>query len=174
MSAVILVLGDDVSTDILYPGRFMATVLPAETPRFAFADLPAFNAKLAGGGFPPGSIVAAGRNFGCGSSREQAVSCLRGHDLVIAAKSFSRIFLQNAVNLGLPCLICPTLETAEGDDLEIGAEAIVDRSSGRSMALVALPPARLAIMEAGGLIAYTRRRLLAERMPLPSRGVPGG
>ena len=98
---VVLALGDDVSTDVIYPGRYMATVLPAETPQFAFADLGAFNAKLRAGAVPGGSVVVAGTNFGCGSSREQAVSALKGHELVIVAESFARIFLQNAINLGL-------------------------------------------------------------------------
>jgi hypothetical protein len=79
----------------------MATVLPTETPQFAFADLTDFNAKLKAKQVPPGSVLLAGKNFGCGSSREQAVSALKGHELVIVAKGFARIFTQNSVNLGL-------------------------------------------------------------------------
>ena len=75
---VVLALNDDVSTDQIYPGRYMATVLPTETPQFAFADQTAFNALLKGGGVPAGSVIVAGKNFGCGSSREQAVSTLKG------------------------------------------------------------------------------------------------
>jgi aconitase A len=65
-------LGDDISTDVIYPGRYMATVLPTETPQFAFATTPEFNAKLKAKQVPPGSVIVAGKNFGCGSSREQA------------------------------------------------------------------------------------------------------
>jgi 3-isopropylmalate dehydratase small subunit len=107
VASVVLCLGDDVSTDVIYPGRYMATVLPAETPQFAFADDPGFNGKLKAGEIPPGSVVVAGKNFGCGSSREQAVSCLKGHELVVIARGFARIFLQNAINLGLRVITCP-------------------------------------------------------------------
>ena len=156
---VILKLGDDVSTDIIYPGRFMATVLPAETPQFAFADNAAFNGKLKAGEIPAGSAIVAGKNFGCGSSREQAVSCLKGHELTIVAKNIARIFLQSAINLGLDIVICPAIEAAEGDELEIAGGRVVNRTSGESFAVEPLPKARQAIIDAGGLVAYTRKLL---------------
>jgi 3-isopropylmalate/(R)-2-methylmalate dehydratase small subunit len=96
MAKVVLKLGDDISTDIIYPGRYMATVLPRETPQYAFADYAEFNARLRQGEIPAGSIIVGGKNFGCGSSREQAASCLKGPELVIVAKHFARIFLQNS------------------------------------------------------------------------------
>ena len=157
---VVLALDDDVSTDQIYPGRFMATVLPTETPQFAFADHTAFNALLKSGGVPAGSVVVAGKNFGCGSSREQAVSALKGHELVIVAKSFARIFLQNAINLGLKLLEVPDLVAAEGDDLAIGLTELTNLTSGRRFTVRPLPAARQAIMDAGGLIPYTRKRLV--------------
>ena len=98
MATVIYQVGDDISTDVIYPGRFMATVLPTETPLLAFADDAAFNARLKAKQVPLGSVLVGGQNFGCGSSREQAVSCLKGHELIIVAKSFARIFLQNSIN----------------------------------------------------------------------------
>ena len=119
MAKVVFKLGDDISTDIIYPGRFMATVLPTETPQYAFADHAEFNEKLKRKEIAPGSVILAGDNFGCGSSREQAASCLKGHDLTIVAKGFARIFLQNAINLGFKTIICPEIEANEGDDLEI-------------------------------------------------------
>ena len=139
----------------------MATVLPTETPQFAFADDAAFNSKLKAKQVPPGSLVVGGGNFGCGSSREQAVSCLKGHELVIVAKSFARIFLQNGINLGLRMLVCPDLEAAEGDELELGPDMVVNQTSGKRFALVPMPKSRQAIIDAGGLINYTRQRLLA-------------
>jgi 3-isopropylmalate dehydratase small subunit len=160
MPKVVLKLGDDVSTDTIYPGRFMATVLPTETPQFAFADLTEFNARLKDGTHAPGSIVVAGDNFGCGSSREQAASCLKGYDLAIVAKGFARIFLQNSANLGLRTIICPSIEASEGDEMEIEPDAVRNLTTGRSFGIVPLPPARQAIIDAGGLIAYTRRRLM--------------
>ena len=163
MSTVVLTLPDDVSTDVIYPGRFMATVLPSETPQFAFADLTDFNAKLKAKQVAPGSVLVAGKNFGCGSSREQAVSTLKGHELVIVAKGFARIFTQNSVNLGLRLVEVPDLEAKEGDELEIGATEVVNATTGKRFRVVPLPPARQALIDAGGLIAYTRKRLMAKR-----------
>ena len=152
-------VGDDVSTDIVYPGRFMATVLPTETPAFAFADNADFNRKLKSGEIPRGSAIVAGKNFGCGSSREQAVSCLKGYDLAVVARDISRIFLQSAINLGLNIIICPEIEAAEGDELEIAGGKVLNLTSGKSYATNPLPKARQAIIDAGGLIPYTRKLL---------------
>ncbi len=160
---VVLVLGDDVSTDDIYPGRYMATVLPTETPQYAFADHTAFNAQLRTGAVPLGSVIVAGKNFGCGSSREQAVSTLKGHEVVVVAKSFARIFLQNAVNLGLRLIEVPDVAASEGDDLAIGQADLINLTTGRRFGIKPLPPARQAIMEAGGLIPYTRKRLVGVR-----------
>lgn len=163
MAKVVLKLDDDVSTDAIYPGRFMATVLPEETPQYAFADLTEFNARLGGGGVPPGSVIVAGQNFGCGSSREQAASCLKGPQLTIVARGFARIFLQNAINLGLRTIICPQLEATEGDDLDFAATEVTNRTTGRSYTIVPLPAARQSIVDAGGLIPYARVLLVKAR-----------
>jgi len=157
---VVRKLGDDVSTDIIYPGRFMATVLPAETPQFAFADDAEFNRKLKAKEVPPGSFIVAGNNFGCGSSREQAASCIKGHDLIVVARHFARIFLQNSINVGLKMVICPTIEAEEGDELGLAGGAVLNRTSGKSFPVLPLPRARQAIIDAGGLIPYARRLLL--------------
>ena len=162
MPKVILKLENDISTDDIYPGRFMATVLPAETPQFAFLDRTDFNAKLKARAFPPGSVIVGGENFGCGSSREQACSTLKGHEVAVVAKSISRIFLQNSINLGLQVVICPGIEDSEGDDLEITADQVLNRTTGRAFDQVKLPAARKGIMDAGGLIPYTRARLMAK------------
>ncbi|MDR3683415.1 MAG: 3-isopropylmalate dehydratase [Geothrix sp.] len=162
MPKVILKLENDISTDDIYPGRFMATVLPAETPQFAFFDRTDFNASLNAKAFPPGSIIVGGENFGCGSSREQACSTLKGHDVAVVARSVARIFLQNSINLGLRVVICPGLEAGEGDELEITADQVLNRTTGRAFDQVQLPAARKGIMDAGGLIPYTRARLMAK------------
>ncbi len=161
MAKVVYVVGDDVSTDTIYPGRFMATVLPSETPQFCFADDKAFNAALQQKRLPPGGVIVAGQNFGCGSSREQAASTLKGHGLTVVARGFARIFLQNSINLGLRTVICPDIAAEAGDELEFTAGAVRNLTRGREFATVPLPPARQAIIDAGGLIAYTRARLLA-------------
>ncbi len=160
MPRVVLVLGNDISTDVIYPGRFMATVLPSETPQFAFADHTEFNEKLMSKQVPAGSIIVAGRNFGCGSSREQAVSTLRGHELTVVAEGFARIFLQNAVNLGLNVVTAPGVSAAAGDELEFSGDRVTNVTTGKSFAIVKLPQARQTIIDAGGLIPYTRHRLL--------------
>jgi len=162
MAKVIISLGNDISTDDIYPGRFMATVLPAETPQFAFFDRTEFNAQLKAKAFPHGSIIVGGENFGCGSSREQACSTLKGHEVAVVARSISRIFLQNSINLGLQVVICPAIEASEGDDLEITADQVLNKTTGRTYDQVKLPAARKGIMDAGGLIPYTRARLMAK------------
>jgi len=162
MPKVIIKLENDISTDDIYPGRFMATVLPTETPQFAFFDRTEFNAKLKGKAFPPGSIIVGGENFGCGSSREQACSTLKGHEVAVVARSISRIFLQNAINLGLQVVICPGIEASEGDEVEITADQVLNRTTGKAFVQVQLPAARKGIMDAGGLIPYTRARLMAK------------
>ncbi len=156
MAKVVLKLGADISTDIIYPGRFMATVLPSETPQYAFADLD-FNKKLKAKEIEPGNFIVADKNFGCGSSREQAASCLTGWGLKVIAKNYARIFLQNSINVGLYMVICPAIEANEGDDLEIEGGKVVNRTSGRSFDIVPLPKARQAIIDAGGLIPFARK-----------------
>lgn len=165
MPKVIAKVGDDISTDVIYPGRFMATVLPSETPQFAFADDEALNARLRSGEIPPGSVLLAGKNFGCGSSREQAASTLRGYDLVIVAQGFARIFIQNAINLGLRTVTCPGIEAEAGDELELEGDAVVNRTRGKRFPIEPLPAARRAIVDAGGLIPYARKKLIESRLP---------
>ena len=163
MATVAFVAGDDVSTDVIYPGRYMATVLPAETPQFAFADNAELNARLKAGQIPPGSLIVAGKNFGCGSSREQAVSTLKGYDLTIVADSFARIFMQNAINLGLQVVVAPGVQASAGDEIDVLPDRVMNRSTGNATPTVRLPEARQAIIDAGGLIAYTRTLLLQRR-----------
>jgi 3-isopropylmalate/(R)-2-methylmalate dehydratase small subunit len=162
MAKVIYTLGDDISTDIIYPGRYMATVLPTETPQFAFADITDLNDLLKSKQVPAGSIIVGGKNFGCGSSREQAVSALKGYELIMVAKNFARIFLQNSINLGLQTVTCPTLVAVNDDIVEITPTAVVNVTSGKSFPVIPLPEARRAIVEAGGLIPYTRKRVMAK------------
>jgi 3-isopropylmalate/(R)-2-methylmalate dehydratase small subunit len=160
MSKIIFKVGDDISTDAIYPGRFMATVLPSETPQFAFADYPEFQNLVKKNEIQPGSIIVGGNNFGCGSSREQAVSTLKGYDLTIVANDFARIFFQNSINLGLKCVVCPGVEASLGDELDITEDTLTNKTTGKSYSVEPLPKARQAIVDAGGLIAYTKKRLL--------------
>lgn len=159
MAKVVYAVGDDVSTDAIYPGRFMATVLPTETPQYCFYDDRVFNTALVQKQVPAGGIVVGGHNFGCGSSREQAASTLHGHGLIVVAKAFARIFLQNSINLGLRMVICPGIEASVGDDLAITPTHVRNMTTGKDFVIVPLPAARQAIIDAGGLIPYTRTRL---------------
>ncbi len=161
-ACVILSLGDDVSTDVVYPGRYMATVLPTETPAYAFADHAAFQAAVKAKAIPPGAVIAAGDNFGCGSSREQAASCLKGWGVVVIAKSFARIFLQNAINLGLRVVVAPGFAADEGDEIVFEGGGVENRTKRTAFDIAPLPRARQAIIDAGGLIPYTRARLMAQ------------
>jgi len=80
--------------------------------------------------------------------------------MVIIARHFGRIFLQNSINVGLRTIICPDIEADEGDDLELTDNAVINKTRGKSFSVVPLPPARQAIIDAGGLIPYTRQILL--------------
>jgi 3-isopropylmalate/(R)-2-methylmalate dehydratase small subunit len=163
MNKVVFKVGDDISTDHIYPGRFMATVLPTETPQYAFADYADFNGKLKKKEVPAGSVIIAGKNFGCGSSREQAASTLKGWGLTIIARGFARIFLQNSINLGLKTVICPTIDADEGDEVEVTPDTVINKTKKKAYYISPLPLARQAIIDAGGLIPYTREKLLEMR-----------
>jgi 3-isopropylmalate/(R)-2-methylmalate dehydratase small subunit len=163
VAKVIIALGNDISTDDIYPGRFMATVLPSETPQYTFSDRTEFNARLRAREFPHGSVIVGGENFGCGSSREQACSALKGYELTVVARSISRIFLQNSINLGLRVVICPAIEAKEGDELDVTADQVLNKTTGKAFDQVKMPASRKGIMDAGGLIPYTRTLLQARR-----------
>jgi 3-isopropylmalate/(R)-2-methylmalate dehydratase small subunit len=160
MSKVIYIFEDDISTDAIYPGRFMATVLPTETPQFCFADYTELNKKLNAKEYPDGSVIIGGNNFGCGSSREQAASTIIGHGLVVIAKRFARIFLQNAINLGLNLITCPDIEANLGDEIELKDDLVINKTKRKEFKTIPLPAARLAIVKAGGLIPYTRKKVI--------------
>jgi len=165
MSAiVVLLLGDDISTDTIYPGRFMATGLPSETPKYAFADDVALNKRLVDGEIPKGSIIVAGKNFGCGSSREQAASTLKGYELTIVAKAYARIFRRNAVNVGLNIIICPEIEAEDSDELMIQKDKVINITTrGLEFDIMPLSEIEQAIIDAGGLIPYTKKLFLESR-----------
>ena len=167
MCRVIYKLGDDVSTDVIYPGRYMATMLPSETPQYAFADTPELNKhfnKYLNTSIQMEEIIIAGNNFGCGSSREQAVSTLVGNKVTVIAKSFARIFKQNAINLGLRIITSPDLVLEEfnvNDKVEYSPKLVRNKTTGKRFKIDPLPENAQAILD-GGLIPYTRNRLKNE------------
>jgi 3-isopropylmalate/(R)-2-methylmalate dehydratase small subunit len=155
--------GDDVNTDVIFPGRYTYQIMePAELAKHAMEDLDPEFAKSV----KPGDVIVAGKNFGCGSSREQAAACLRTAGVqAVVAKSFARIYFRNAINLGLAVLQC----AAAPDVLQTGDELEIDFAGGRIISgervfrFFPLPDSVLGIIEAGGLIEYTKRKLATRR-----------
>ena len=152
--------GDNVDTDVILPGQYMTLVDPYELAKHALAGLdPAFPDKAR-----KGVIVVAGKNFGCGSSREQAPLALKYSGVkCVLAESFARIFFRNAINVGLPIIECKGVSSAveTGDQLAIDFEAgkIENVSRGKIFQVEKLPPFILEILADGGLIENLRRRI---------------
>ena len=155
------VFGDRIDTDVLAPGPYMREPLAVLASHCLEAVDPDFAGQVR-----PGDIVVGGESFGIGSSREQAVQALADLGVgAIVAKSFARIFYRNALNLGLPALVCADLEAARGDELEVRpAEGrILNHSSGRQFACEPIPPQLMEIVAGGGLMPWLERKLAAER-----------
>ncbi|MFQ5921628.1 MAG: 3-isopropylmalate dehydratase small subunit [Anaerolineales bacterium] len=155
--------GDSVNTDVIFPGKYTYTVSdPADMPRYALEDLdPRFAAEVR-----PGDIIVAGKNWGCGSSREQAVTCLKESGVgAIVAKSFARIYYRNCLNAALPALTCAeAVETIEDrQQIEIDLEAGEIRSAEGTFPFPPIPEAVMGIFAAGGLVPYTRQRIRKEK-----------
>lgn len=150
--------GDDVNTDQIFPGKYTYTLnTPAEIAAHALEDLdPAFAASVR-----PGDVVFGGSNFGCGSSREQAVTCLKYKGVAaLVAKSFARIFYRNAINQGIPAVICPqAAEAAQaGDPVRVDLAGGLIHLPAGTFAFPAFPPNIQAILEAGGLVEYMKAK----------------
>lgn len=151
-------LGDDIDTDVIYPGRYLPILDPKEMATHALEGIdPDFPKKL-----KKNDILVAGRNFGCGSSREQAATSLKYAGVgCIIAKSFSRIFFRNAINQGLPLVQseeCVDL-VKEGDTLTVDFGRGKIKLQDRELDFPSLPDAILEILEAGGLIESVKRRI---------------
>ena len=151
--------GDDVNTDVIFPGKYTYTINdPKEMANHALEDLDPHFAKEV----KPNDIIVAGRNWGCGSSREQAVTCLKESGLgAIIAQSFGRIFYRNCLNAALPALTCPGAVEAiqNGETITIGLGSGTITCQAGIYEFPPLPEAVMGIFEAGGLVPYTRKRL---------------
>ncbi len=161
MSARIWKFGDDIDTDVLAPGRYMTAPIATLAAHCLENVRPEFAASV-----KQGDIVAAGANFGAGSSREQAVEALKYLGVVaIVAKSFAGIFYRNAINLGLPVLEC-----AEADLLADGSMASLDIGSGKlqiaghaePVECTPIPDFLMAIIADGGLVTHLEKRFAGE------------
>lgn len=149
--------GDSISTDHIAPGRLahLRSNLP-ELAKHVLEDAdPTFASRVSKGDF-----VVGGNNFGLGSSREHAPLIIKMSGVsAVLAKSVARIFFRNAINLGLPVLVCDTDKINDGDELQVdlAGGVIKDLTNGNSLTFSPIPPAMLAILEAGGLMPYIKK-----------------
>lgn len=153
MRATCVKYGDDISTDLIIAGKYTKTLNLQDLADHCMEDLdPAFHQRLGRQG-----IVVAGSYFGCGSSREQAPVALKESGvLCIVAKSFSRIFYRNAVNIGLPIFECDTEDISDGDELEydLTSSVIRDVTTGRELPIAPLPDIMVEILRDGGVTEH--------------------
>ncbi len=155
----VLVVGDNVDTDAIVPGRYLTITDPKELGKHALEGLdPAIPGKL-----KERSIIVAGRNFGCGSSREHAVLALLGAGVkAVVAESFARIFYRNAINRGLLVLEAPGArqKITDGDKLVIDLErGVLVLASGETLPFKPIAREVLEIVEAGGLVEKLKKEL---------------
>ena len=150
--------GDNISTDHIQPGRY--NYLRSNLPALANHTLedvdPGFLGRVRAGDF-----IVAGTNFGMGSSREHAALIIRLAGVgAVLAKSVARIFFRNAINVGLPVLVCDTDRISDGDELEIdlAAGVVADRRSGARITFAGMPAVMIDILNEGGLVPYIKRR----------------
>ncbi|HHW61409.1 MAG TPA: 3-isopropylmalate dehydratase small subunit [Syntrophomonadaceae bacterium] len=149
--------GDDVNTDYIISGRYKFKTLDMkELARHVMEDLdPDFYSKVNKGDF-----IVAGRNFGCGSSREQAPLAIINADIgAVIAKSFARIFYRNCINTGLPLIECDTDQIDPGDELKVDLEGgvLYNLSKEIEIPITPLPPVMLKILSDGGLVEHFKK-----------------
>ena len=153
--------GDDVNTDVIFPGKYTYSISdPQEMAQHALEDLdPDFVSHV-----QPGDIIVAGKNWGCGSSREQAVTCLKQAGVgAIVARSFARIYFRNCINQALPIVVCDAVDGVEaGQEITIDFAAGTVTTPGGVYNFPPLAPEVMGILEAGGLIPYVRQQLGVE------------
>lgn len=146
--------GDNVDTDVIIPARYLNTADAQELAAHCMEDIdPTFIKRV-----KVGDIIAAGSNFGCGSSREHAPIAIKASGVAaVVAKSFARIFYRNSINIGLPIVEC-SAEISEGDELEIDFDAGVLRNTtkGTQETFAAFPPFLQDIIASGGLMGAVR------------------
>jgi 3-isopropylmalate/(R)-2-methylmalate dehydratase small subunit len=152
--------GNDVNTDEIIPARYLNTcdlkTLAAHVMEDSDADF--------AGRVRPGDILVAGRNFGCGSSREHAPLAIKGAGLAcVVAESYARIFYRNAFNIGLPILECPAAaaEAQNGQELDVDADTgrITNLTTGKQYQAVPIPPFMQELVQAGGLMEYMKKQV---------------
>lgn len=152
--------GDDIDTDIIIPGRYLILRGEDELAQHAMEGLdPEFPKKVS-----KGDVIVAGKNFGCGSSREHAPVALKGAGIsVVVAESFARIFYRNAINVGLPLLEAKDIskKVSEGDEVDIDMDKgiLKDLNTSEEFEVKGLPDFMLEILNKGGLIPYLKENI---------------
>jgi len=148
--------GDDIDTDAIIPGRFLTIYDPKELASHAFEGTRNEFAAEA----TDGDVIVAGRNFGCGSSREHAPLALKGAGIeFVVAKSFARIFYRNAINTGVLPLVCPdTDKIADGAEVFVNLSQAYIEADKKQYPLEPIPEFMMRIVEAGGLVEYAKMR----------------
>lgn len=152
----IIVVGDNIDTDQIYPGRYLDIVDPKEIGSHCLCGV---DENIAAS-FPKGGMVVAGRNFGCGSSREHApIALLNMGAKAVLADSFARIFFRNAINIGLPAIVCKDLpdEVKTGDTMVLHMSEGTAEANGKTYSCTKLPEYMQNILNQGGLIASLNR-----------------
>jgi 3-isopropylmalate/(R)-2-methylmalate dehydratase small subunit len=154
--------GDSVNTDVIIPGRYLVSIDPRELAGHAFEPLGAEVQQR----LRSSRVVVAGLNFGCGSAREQAASCLVGAGIkAVIAKSFARVFFRNSINTGLMAVACPEAVEAihDNDEVSIDSEAGSVLVGGQVFHFDPYPESLSQIVDAGGLIPYVAKYILPAR-----------
>jgi len=162
--ARVWLFGDNIDTDQILPGRYAPYMTSeAELGKYPFVEArPEFAAEV-----HPGDVIVAGGNFGCGSSREHAPVAIQGCGVsCVIAETFARIFFRNAINIGLPILECPgaaqAAQSGQRMEVDLASGTIHNLDSGQEFRATPYPPFMLEIIDAGGLVEYTRGKLDAE------------
>lgn len=157
LTAQTIKYGDDINTDLIIAGKYTKTLNVQDLVDHAMEDLdPDFHEKCKQGR----TIVVAGDYFGCGSSREQAPVALKESGIqCVAAKSFSRIFYRNAINIGLPLAECDTSKIDDGDVIEyaVGGSSLRNLTKGITIAVAPLPDIMVDILGSGGMVEFAKQ-----------------
>ena len=160
VQSTVIKYGDHVDTDVIIPARYLNTADPAELASHCMEDLDKdFKAKS-----QTSKIIVAGRNFGCGSSREHAPIAIKASGIhLVIADSFARIFYRNSIDIGLPIIECPAASAAvrDGDELRVDMDTgvIEDITSGETFKAAPLPPFIQEIVRCGGIENFVREKI---------------
>ena len=155
VSGKVFKYGDNIDTDVIIPARYLTSADPEHLKEHCMEDIDiSFKDRV-----KPGDIMVAGKNFGCGSSREHAPVAIS----LVIADDFARIFYRNSINVGLPILECPEAaqKINDGDEIEADFDTgiITDKTTGESFASKPFPEFIKNIMANGGLVGYTESEL---------------